>query len=878
MSNNFDWQTEDDRAWEVEENGQPVMRQSRSLPWRTLSIFVVLMVIAGLVAYWQFSRRLETLTAVIETDVLSSHNLLNRAVAQEDLELLAPLLSARDLAWTNAQEKLLESGLFYGRAPLGLPLAEATPDHPELSTADSRYVNIEISPDMNTAELHFLQPYAVAEETVMLEQTAVYRRGRNRWLLSPPDETFWGEWQTSKTAPATSGFTAADVPVETGEWQASETTSLTLVYPARDAAVAEKLVVDLTAVLREACRRFDCPTNYQFHIRLETDPDSLLALSDPTNLYDGNTRLSLPAPTLVGLPVDDAGYEALKRGYAASLTAVLIAHLTNWQCCDHAPIFQAFLDYQLSEMGLRAWPVTGETHSRLINSGVNTAALFPFFQDSSLERLHSPDGWLIYAFVDFLMHQQTDMDALDILADLNEAQSFQQWLASLFGYYQDEMIVLTDRLSRIWWLYAHTQVAASQGPPPIPFPEQDIQLTCADPFAVPITTTLYRYLPGQDEWQTEQVWDGQMFVNPLSKDEGVLLQTINAVEDELQSQIWQEGEGIQPGNGAYPFTLSWGQADPMGRYLLLYTNQTDMAALQPLLVDLPSCEGGSCIVTLLDGLPIWSPDGSQSVVAMTNFLENGLLPTSDGRVILFTDAVQLQDVSLFRANATADAASQIPIGEGNLPFWVTSQTYGYVRNANPATPETAQEVVLAAVSDDVPQVVLSTDDLLAALPEGARPLRLSIRYVLAHPKDNGLLIIMAASRTENYIFLVDLKNERVENRLTLAPDGYHFFGFSPDGRYFITTGRPESNLTVPQEVTAYYLHDIARNRTQTFMAGSSLYLPAYAFDWSADGNWLALILNNGAISLIAPQFGYQHIILHEVGNCSSLAWVNPAQP
>jgi hypothetical protein len=853
MPDNFDWKTEGDGAWEAEEQGQRSATVRRTWPWRTLFVLAVLLIVAGLGVYWQFSRRIETLTAVIETDVLSTHNLINRAVAQEDLELMAPLLSARDLSWTNAQEELLENGLFYGRAPLGLPLVAAA-IRPGLSPEDSRYVNIEISPEMNSAELHFLQEHdpGGGQETVLLEHTALYRHGRTRWLLSPPDEAFWGEWQTSETA------------------------SLTLVYPARDAAVAEKLAVDLTAVLKQACRRFGCPADYHFHLRLETDPASLLALSDPAVLYDGNTRLSLPAPTLVGLPVDEAGYEALKRGYAASLTAVLIADLSNWQCCAHAPIFQAFLDYQLSEMGLRLWPVTGETYGRLINSGINSAALFPFYEESSFERLYGPDGWLLYAFVDFVMQQQGRLDALDSLAILNEAQSFQQWLATLFGYYQDEDIVLTERLSRSWWLYAHTQIAASQGPPPIPFPDQDLHLTCADPFADPISTTLYRYLPGQDEWQTELVSDGLMFVNALPGDEAVLLQTINEAGDEMQSHIWQEGQGFVLANEAYPSAISWGQTDPTGRYLLLYGNPT--SELQTLLVDLPSCEAGSCNLIPLDGLPVWSPDGSQSLVATIGVLENALLPASDGRAILFTEAVWLQSVPLFRANTANDPASQIAIGEGDLPFWQDEQTYGYVRNTDPAAPETAQEVVLASVSDDVPQVVLHTDELLAALPEETRPLRLSIRYVLAHPKDNDSLVVMATSREATYIFLVDLKNNRVENRLTLTPDGYHFFGFSPDGRYFITSGRPESNLTAPQDVTAYYLHDIARNQTQTFMAGSFYYLPAYAFDWSADGEWLALSLNNGAISLIAPQYGYQHLIPHDAGNCSSLAWVNPGQP
>lgn len=861
MSDNFDWQTEDDSAWELNETRPERMARSITWPWRMLAVAAGLLAVAALAAYWQFSQRIERLTAVVENDVLSTHNLINRAVATQDLELMAPLLSARDLSWTNAQEQLLEKALFYDRAPLGLPLAGTAASLPDLSAADVYFINIEVAPDMNSAELHFLQEHdpGAGRNSVMLAHTAVYRRGHSRWLLSPPDDAFWGAWQTSET-----------------EW-------LTLVYPARDAEVAQKLAADLAMVLADACQQLTpltCPATFNLNVRLEPDPAVLLALTDPTTLYDANLRVNLPAPTLVGLPVDEAGYQALLRGYAAPLVAVMITELIGWECCVHAPFYQAFMDYQLNQLGLRSWPVSAETHAQIINSGVNVDALSSFYPEAAFDALESPEMWQLYAFVDFLMRQHPDLAPVEILIGLNRPQTFQTWLAGLFGSDRDEGVVIKERLSRDWWLFAHAQMVASQGPRPLPFPEQDLQLTCVDDFEEMAVTTLYRYELDEDKWQPEVSLDGFMVVNPLPGDEATLLQTINVVTEEIVPFIWQGGAGLPIAPEVNP--LSWGQTDPTGRYLLIYGREAEGDYTQQLLIDVPSCATGTCTLISLNGLPAWSPDGSQMILSQLSFPENALLPATSGRLALFAgDTLSLANVPLYRADTIGSLESQVVLADmveppgGNLPFWLDAQTYGYVHVAQGFVGEAQQEIFLASTADDVPRLILTTDDLLAAIPEAERPFRLSIRYVLAHPIDPDLLVVMATSRTENVLFVVNWQDSLVETRLRLPPHNYHFFGFSPDGRYFVATGAPEADSTAPQDVIVYHLHDLARRETHTYVAGSSAFIPTFSFDWSADGEWLALVLNDGVISLVAPDYGYQHLILHDYGSCSSLAWVNP---
>lgn len=857
MTDNFDWQTEDDGGWDTLEAQPQRTTPPPKRPWPALLVVLVLLATAALVIYWQFNRRIETLTATIEADVLSSHNLVNRAVAGQDMELLAPLLSAREPGWTNTYEKLLTQGLFYDRAPFYLPLAAANEAYTDLSVADEAYIRMEVAPDMNAAELHFLQEHTLGlgEESVMLEHTAVYRRGRTRWLLAPPDADFWGDWQTT------------------------ELDRLTLIYPQRDTAVAQQLAEDVTAVLDNVCRQSSpqtCPADLRLTLRLDTDPATLLAMADPANLYDGNLRLNLPTPTLVGLPIDEAGYQAMAKGYGAAVAATLITYLAEWDCCAHAPVYQAFLEYQLSQMGLRPWPVTPATHARIINSGANLDTLFNFWRESSFQPLLAADGWQLYAFVDFFMRQPAAPQAMAILTSFNKPQTLSQWLAGLVGAQQEEGNMVQELLLRDWWLFAHTQLVANQGPLPIPLPDQDLLLTCSTDLSEMVTTTLYRYQLATKTWQVEYSVDGLLFSSPLPGDEAVILQTVPLNAELFKPLLWRDGIGLPAVSQDYPVSLSWGKMDPTGRYLLVYGVPANGMDPHPMLVDMTACDEDGCATIPLSGNPVWSLDGAQTILEAMGFLGNGLLMGTDGRVLLFSNDFQVENVPLSRANQTGDPASEValPVSGGTAPFWVDEQTYGYIQASSPSGLETVQQIVLATTADDAPQPVLSTQDLLQAIPEASRPFRLAIRYVLPHPTQPDWLVVMATSRAEHFIFLVNWRENVIEYRLRFVSSSPHYAGFSPDGRYLITTGAPEDSFFAPQNVFVYFLHDIAANTTETFMAGAYSTTPAFPFDWSADGRWLAQIMNNGVINLIAPDYDYQTLIVHDNGNCSSLAWVN----
>ncbi len=860
MAENFDWQTEDDTVWDTTETVARPPDRSPKRPWRVLLLIVVLLSVAGMVIYWQFMRRIETLTAAIEADVISSHNLVNRAAARQDLELLAPLLSAREPVWTITYEQLLEKGLFYDRSFLSLPLATESEAYADLSIDDDRYVQIDVAPDMNAAELHFLQEHTLGNgaESVILEHTAVYRRGRTRWLLAPPDDEFWGGWQTVQRP------------------------RLTLIYPERDTAVAERLAKDLTAVITNTCLEVipvPCPNGLQLTVRLDSDPASLLALTDPASYYDGNLRLDLPAPTLVGLPLDEAGYQALLQGYGAAVAAMLITELVEWECCAHAPVYQAFLEYQLSQMGLRPWPVTAAIHAQIINSGPSPDILFRFWRESSFQPLLAADGWQFYAFVDFFMRQPGAPSPVTVLTSLGKPQTVAQWLASLEGAQPEEGVMVQERLLRDWWLFAHTQMVASQGPLPTPLPDQDLLLTCTTELTATTISNLYRYHLAEETWQMEYEMAGLLFASPLPTDEAVLLQTVPLESELFKPLLWQDGVGQPILSEDYPVSLSWGQMDATGRYLLVYAVPVNGMDPHPMLVDMTTCDATGCASIPLSGNPIWSPTGTQTILEATGFVGNGLLTGADGRLLLFDNGPQMENFSLGRANQVGDPTSEVPLPSsgGFAPFWADEQTYGYVQMNNLSDVESIQQIVLALTTDDLPQSLLDTNDLLQAIPQAFRPFHLAIRYVLPHPTEQDWLVVMATSRAENFIFLVNWRQNMIEYRLHFVHSSPHYVGFSPDGRYLMATGAPEDNIFAPQNVLVYFLHDIAANTTETYLAGASTSIPAFTFDWSADGRWLAQIMNNGVINLVAPDYDYQTLIVHDNGNCTSLAWVNPAE-
>jgi hypothetical protein len=284
----FKWHTEendwDHETVSVEKSERPPKRI-----WLRIAIGLIIVAIIGTVIYSQVQKQIEAAVQRAEDDVRQTHDLVLQAADQSDRDLLNNLVSSRNSEWLNQQLAVTEAGLLFNPRSFGL-----------VSTGESVIeYDFELSADLNAAEVKTIRSFTGYStggkvQTVKLEQAALYRRGDNRWLFSPPEDgqEFWGETATLS-----------------GQY-------LSIDYPERDAAQVEPLLAYLDSKIDEMCTKlpdFSCPTGLEIELTLETVPASQLRLHEEETDLEYNGELSLPTLSLVGRPVDQAAADALYR-------------------------------------------------------------------------------------------------------------------------------------------------------------------------------------------------------------------------------------------------------------------------------------------------------------------------------------------------------------------------------------------------------------------------------------------------------------------------------------------------------------------------------------------------------------------------------------
>lgn len=310
MADEFEWQTDVDSGWEppLPESVRPGRPPSpRRGP--IVAVIVACLLLAVVLGTYQTLRgRVDQATNTAETGLLLAHELLVNGALSGDRDLVMSLVAERPALWHDLVADLVSRRLFFSRRPLGLEVVRDSSYQPVGEN------DIRLSPELDAAEIIDRRPYVVAgrdmTETVELEHVFFYERRDDQWQLSPPaDEgAFWGNWVTDQRA------------------------NITLTYPGRDEEVAIKLSDYLDAFLPALCASegMTCPVDFHLELKLERDPTSIRRLREGVFAIRASSaatgdRLVLPAPTLVGKPVDEAGYEALRRGYASWIGASIAA-------------------------------------------------------------------------------------------------------------------------------------------------------------------------------------------------------------------------------------------------------------------------------------------------------------------------------------------------------------------------------------------------------------------------------------------------------------------------------------------------------------------------------------------------------------------------
>lgn len=473
MSRKLDWQTEDDqdltKPW-----SQPAETEKQSSPsrrWLTFAIFFFLAAGLTLLAVNRLQQQVEETTELVRQDVLSSHELIQQAARQEDDELFFTLLSGRQPAWTRAQRELFDNGYLFERQFAGLQMA-----------APPEVVDISLTPNLQEAEVTSRYRYAYvgaggAGQSVVLDQIAIYRLGAERWLLSPPDEAFWGEEQV---------------------WRGQR---VIVKHPERDAALAEALGQQLDDALHAVCQKIlDCtirPVNRPMTVHLDADASLFARMAGfpPERDWNPQLLLTLPTPSLFGLPADESSRAALLNAYAIPvLQAYLIE--AGLSCCRGGLLYRALLDRQLERLGLIQWPLSDDHYAQLHQEGVRLADGVELWSPITAYQ-EMPENWpLAYAMIDFLLSIQPERSVSLHHAWLIRSPGYHAWLQG-FEMHLDETEYAGLSLEAAWSRYLYERAPAGQSAPPAAWPEQSLLALCAPPAGPP---TLYRLNTPDREW------------------------------------------------------------------------------------------------------------------------------------------------------------------------------------------------------------------------------------------------------------------------------------------------------------------------------------------------------------------------------------------
>jgi len=820
----FEWWTGEKDS--VREEGAPAANGDGPPPWRTGWPWVLvlgLLLLAGAATFFLWRRGQEEMaeaTSAVTADVLSSYNLAQRAAADRDDELLVTVLSGRDPQWTKAQRQLLQQGPFFGEAArfLGLhPLSQPT------------VADVSLSPDFREARLLATQRYSVTlipglTRTVALSQTLVFRRGRQRWFYAPPDEAFWGNRVTIHER------------------------RLSLTYPRRDRDAVVSLGSDLNRALEEMCATswVSCPPGPVADVRLATEPQSLLRLAEPDAMLEVGDEIILPTLSLVGWPTGEIAHQALSRGYASFVLAATAGDLMGYRCCEKALFHQALLDRLLSDLGVRLWPLSPDDYLRFADEPVPMGRMDDFWRSAGVGRPPTAhERQQARAFVSFLEA------AYDVWPEeqhrlLLEAEGFWGWMRAMSGVAvgQEEMI------GHDWRRFLYAQANAGQGPPPAVLDRQALRLVCQSESGSP---GLYHLEPASRQWTLLEGLDGEVpALFPLAGDRGIILyDRIGASAEALRPQLWIGQREIR-------LSPSWRPAtqllpDPGGRYLTMRSSvEQDGSVDEVALLDVDSCEESECRFVALPGFPFWSPSGSQL-----------LLWSSRGQRLL---------------HGTREEMRWRPLGveRAGRPFWFDEETYGYVRGA--------RRIEMRSVSSDTdqePGLLVSLEELLAALPGEQDPRAWSILAVVPSPAVAHTFLVMLVARPglrSRQLFLFR-SAEAAAGRALIPLYFFSELAFSDPGTFFSPAGRwlaltPSAGFG---QGVRLLVHDLERDETALVLDDSD-FVPLRTHDWSLDGLMLARIGRRLIEVLVfdeqRPETLYRHFVYNEALQCTAVAWVN----
>lgn len=821
MSEDLDWQADEEAGWgHGDLQTVPKVSGPRKRFWHIFLISLVALVAGGVLVYWLLNQNLEKRFTSAKLDILAIHNLVLYADRQHDVSLITAVLSHENSNWAKAQKELAQKGLLFGRTSFSLHLPTGSGQSFDLANRDPKgllvdFKEFNISPDLRAAtvnsDLMYLIDYGnQVTDTVTLRHTRLFSRVGNRWLLVPPEPGFWGQWVTIREG------------------------RLSLRFPERDRKIAERLALDIDAILSHMCQSLaevECPNDLQVSIILDSNPDSLATTSETAIMLSDISPIRLPTPTLVGTPVDEAGYQALLHGYASHIVTVIISNNVGWQCCEKGLFFQALLDKQLSQLNLRPWPLTQAEYQAMFRYPVMDIARLQYIWRKAPLPLSSHATWRqIYSLVDFILEANPESSPAVLQQQLVSSDDYGSWLS------KNGFDSIGPELQSRWLQFVRGRFVNEQ--PPLPFPDQDIFLLCSSDYSD--KGALYRYDLDSGQIVSELTDRTLLFMIPLIRDDGVLLQYRTLEFSPPEVLVWQGGRILDVASKVSDTVLLPIDSSNPNR-LLFYSHEVDRDGALYSQLNLETCSTGRCGIQFLQGFPVWSPDGRRTIV------------TTDEGVLWLGDA---------------EGRQLSPIGDGSHPFWMEDDAYGYVDK------QPQEAIVKTSIRDLDARAVLPLESLTAAVSFELPDEQLSIHAISVRHRMNMLLVALNVidgtqqSQDRGLLIGYDLATGEatVLLRLQQAFTVYQPLRFSPDDRWLAVQSLDRTR-------TKWQLHLLNLQTNQTLVVNSNYRFAYPDYDWSTDGRWL-LRIDREFLYLLAPDHDYQQVFFHGFPNCFSAAWVN----
>lgn len=814
----FDWQTDEDEeaVWQEEEIATQYPR--RMGVW--LGVVGLLVVLAG-GGWWGMTRfvddQTEQLTRQVDQDIFASHTFIQDLLGTNDRELFVTYLSGRDAIWTRTQADLFSENLALHNAPRPVGLQP----HPQPTTI----VSHTLSADLRQAVLLTQHTYTetFTGDVITLQQQLTYRRGQDKWLLSPPDESFWGN---------------TDVRREP---------SLMLYFPERDAEISRRLAEDFDRISQAACADIpDLACDAPLTIHFRPDPAGLLDLTAPNFLITLEDSVVLPTPSLIGLPIDEAGYQALLRAYTPYILAGQLNQAVGWECCRNGGGYEALLIYQLSQLGVVEWPLSAEAYLDFAFVDFETSDWQTL---GDVETVMALQALVQYTIEDRLATPRTFPELADTLINTNGYWSWLGRLGANNGLAEEELIEAIQQ-----FILQQMRVAEQTTLPLDTRPEQDLAVMCHNPLRM-----IYRYSFAINEWQEEYslAYSSLAAVGPLPDDSGYLLTTVAESPFSFVSQIVQNGQEYVVSNtdSPYHFYASIPELPhPAGDKMHVVFSEQNGPLLGYATLDYASCLLGSCDWQLLAGLPAWSPTGDYY---LANIYANN--------VPLTLNVVGGMEPTL--------------LGQGANPFWLDEETFGhFVGLAGSYT-----GIRLATVDNLEPVVLLRSDEVVGVVPARDTTPFFTLIDVIPIPNHDAA-ILLAQDNQATYFFRLEKSDADLSWRESAESGRVHLTWLHTLSDYvptsFYTPYFPsEQQLALQTQALAnegiqqYLLLDWQTGTVTLLPPTRHPYsLPALG-DWSADGKWFARP-GIDFIHVLSPNTPYQQHIFPPGDDCTTFFWLN----